>query len=58
MISPHVKVDVKQQNIKELVARFCHFLEKAPSKVECTISTDMHFSFSFASYSVQLDIVC
>ena len=30
MISPHVKVDVKQQDIKELVARFCHFLEKAP----------------------------
>ena len=37
MISPDVKVDIKQQDIKELVAIFCHFLEKAPSKVECTI---------------------
>ena len=37
MISADVKADIKQQEIKELIAIFCNFFKKVPAKLECTI---------------------
>ena len=58
MISVYIKADLKQQEIKELVAIFCNILLKVPSKLECTINQACNFHLIFAWYSVQLDIVC
>ena len=55
--STDLKADVKQQEIKELVAVSCNFLQEVPSKLDIQCKTGMHFSFNFAWYSIKLDIV-
>ena len=49
-----VKADVKQQEIKELVAVSCNvfFFE-----IQCKIHVYFSLNFAFAWYSIQLDIV-
>ena len=56
MISADVKTDAKQQEIKELVAVSCEFLQEAPSKLEIHCKKYMYLSFNFAWYIMQLDI--
>ena len=43
MISVYIKADLKQQEIKELVAIFCNISLKVPSKLECTINQACNF---------------
>ena len=49
MISVDVKVNIKQQEIKDLVV-----LSSKP-KIQC--KKGVHFSFGFGWYSIHLDIV-
>ena len=55
MISDDVKADVKQQELEELVAVSCNFCDT--SKLEIKWKTRGYFSFFFAWYSIQLEIV-
>ena len=55
MISDDVKDDVKQQELEELVAVSCNFRDT--SKLEIKWKTRAYFSFFFAWYSIQLEIV-
>ena len=50
MISADVKAGVKQQEIQELVAVSCNFLYKY-------LQNFMYFSFNFANYYIQFEIV-
>ena len=60
MISADVKANVKQQEIKPLIADILNtFLYKVglPSKRELQCKKGLDFSFNFGWYSIQLDIV-
>ena len=58
-ISADVKADVNQQVIKELVASciFNFYKRYVPSKLEMQCKTGIYFSFIFAWYFIQFDIV-
>ena len=43
MVSAHVKADVKQQEIKELVAVSCNFFKKVPTKLERNLKLAFNF---------------
>ena len=51
MIYADVKVDLKQQVKKGLVAASYNFLSEVPSKHEIKCKTSMYFSFNFGCYS-------
>ena len=57
MIFANVKVNVKQLQIKELVAVSYKFLWKVPSKLEIECENDMDFSFNFGWYSILLNLL-
>ena len=58
MISADVKGDVKQQQTKT-GSYTSNFLSEVPSsKLDIKWRTHMYFSFNFAWYSIQFDIVC
>ena len=58
MISDDEKADVKQQEIKELVAVSCNFIKEVPSNLEILFcKTGMYFTFNFGWSSMQFDIV-
>ena len=52
MMCADVKADIKQQEIKELVAESGNFLYKSTFK-----ASNMYFSFNLARYSIQRDFV-
>ena len=45
MISANVKADVKQQELKDLVAVSCNFLWEVPSKLATQCKTGMYVLF-------------
>ena len=51
MVSAHVKADVKQQEIKELVAVSCNFFKKVPTKLDRNLK--MAFNFDLILLGVQ-----
>ena len=57
MISADVKANIKQQEIKDLVAVSEKFLLEVPSKLEMQCKNGVYFSFDFVWYSIHLDIV-
>ena len=58
MISANEKADVKQQEMKELVAVSFNFIKEVPSKLEILCcKTCMYFTFNFGWSSIQFDIV-
>ena len=56
MISADVKPNIKQQEIKDLVAASYKLLEEVPSKLQIN-KKGVYFSFDFGWYSIHLDFV-
>ena len=57
IISADVKIDVKQQEIKELVAIFQLFIRNTFSKLEIPCKTDVYFSFNFAWWYIPSNLL-
>ena len=57
MISAHVKADVKQQEIQELVVYLVFFYKKYFQKLKYNVPSGMYFSFNFAWDSIQPGLV-
>ena len=55
MVSAHVKADVKQQEIKELVAVSCNFLKKVPTKLEKNL--ELAFNFHLILLGIQSNLI-
>ena len=55
-MSPDVKANMKQQEIKDPVAYLTNVYE-LPVKLEIHYKKRMYFSFDFTWYSIHLDIV-
>ena len=58
MISADIKTDLKQQEIKELVAYLITFHRSTFSKLEIECEAGMLFPFNLGWCSIQLDIFC
>ena len=56
MISADVKSNIKQQEIKDLVAASYKLLQEVPSKLQIQCKKGVYFSFDFGWYSIQLYI--
>ena len=55
MVSAHVKADVKQQEIKKLVAVSCNFLKKVPTKLERNLK--LAFNFHLILLGIQSNLI-
>ena len=55
MISANVKSNIKQQEIKDLVAAFYIFLQEVPSKLQIQCKKGVYFATDFGWYSIHLD---
>ena len=56
MISADAKSNIKQQEIKDLVAASYKLLQEVPSKLHIQCKKGVYFSFDFGWYSIQLYI--
>ena len=57
MISADVKANIKQQDVKVLVAVSYKFLYEVPSNLELQCKKDVYFSFDISWNSIHLDTV-
>ena len=55
MICADVKSNIRQQEIKDVVAASYKLLQEVPSKHQIQCKKGVYFSFDFSSYSIQLD---